>query len=47
MGNCIYKSDDISLHDAHMDASVYDTRTQEQQKPKEVPMLKYLTDKPH
>jgi len=47
MGNCIYKSDDISLHDAIMDASVYDTHTREQAKSKEVPMLKYLTSKPH
>lgn len=47
MGNCIYKSDDYSLHDADMDASVYDTRTREPSKSKEVPMLKYLTDKPH
>jgi len=47
MGNCIYKSDDISLHDADMDASVYDTRGREESKSKEEPMLKYLTDKPH
>lgn len=40
MGNCIYKSDD-------MDASIYDTHTREQPKSKEVPMLKYLTSKPH
>lgn len=47
MGNCIYKSDDISLHDADMDASVYDTRGREESTSKEEPMLKYLTSKPH
>jgi len=47
MGNCIYKSDDISLHDADMDASVYDTRGREQPTSNEEQMLKYLTDKPH
>ena len=47
MGNCIYKSDDISLNDAIMDASVYDTHRHEQPKSKEEPMIKYLTSKPH
>lgn len=50
MGNCIYKSDDISLYDADisdMDASVYHTRGREEAKYKQVPKLKYLTNKPH
>ena len=47
MGNCFYKSDDISLNDAIMDASVYDTHTRQQPKSKKEPMLKYLTSKPH
>ncbi len=50
MGNCIYKSDDISLYDADiadMDASVYDTHGREEVKSKEVPKIKHLTSKPH
>lgn len=40
MGNCIHKTDDNSLHDHNMDASVYDTQGHTETKHSSEPMVK-------